>query len=526
MATNIAGTLNYDTKLDTSGFEKDSATMSVAIGNILADLSKMAVDGLKQLTQAGINYNAQMETYQTSFKVMLGDADKANKFLAELRDKASKTPFELSDLAEASKTMLAFGVDSKKTQKYLSQLGDVSQGNSQKLQSLALVLGQVSAQGKLTGQDFLQLVNAGFPIQQMATDAGMSMSEFKDAISEGKITIDDLTTTLDNATSEGGLFYGSMTEQSKTFNGQMSTLKDNFNTFLGSAFKPLFDFAKNNALPIINDLLTGGENIKKWLKDNETLITIIIGVLGTLITAILAYNIAMNATAIITAIVTASTTAFGAVMAFITSPITLVILAIGALITIGILLYKNWDTIKEYAWNIFNWIANFFKNIANSIGGYFSGMFDVGKNIVNGIWNGISGSLQWIKDKITGWVGNVLNFFKRLLGIASPSKVMANEVGKFIPQGLAVGITANTDSALNSIDTMNDEIMNKMKQAVNIETGKSSFSGISGSVSQILSSNATFDGNFVVEAKVDEGVLFEANERITSVKNLQTQFGK
>lgn len=165
---NIAGTLNYDTKVDTDGIEQGVDKVSktaksggdivkIAVGNMIADLARVAVDGLKQITTAGINYNAQMETYQTSFKVMLGDAQKANDFLAQLKEKASKTPFELTDLAKASQTLLAFGVSSDDTQKYLDQLGDVSQGNAEKLDSLSLAFGQVQSAGKLTGNDLLQI---------------------------------------------------------------------------------------------------------------------------------------------------------------------------------------------------------------------------------------------------------------------------------------------------------------------------------------------------------------------------------
>ena len=87
---NTAGTLNYDTKVDTDGIEQGVDKVSktaksggdivkIAVGNMIADLARVAVDGLKQITSAGINYNAQMETYQTSFKVMLGSAEKSER---------------------------------------------------------------------------------------------------------------------------------------------------------------------------------------------------------------------------------------------------------------------------------------------------------------------------------------------------------------------------------------------------------------------------------------------------------------
>lgn len=72
-------------------------------------------------------------------------------------------------------------------------------------------------------------------------------------------------------------------------------------------------------------------------------------------------------------------------------------------------------------------------------------MLSAGLDLVRGLWQGISNSLTWIKDMIKGWVGNVIQFIKSLFGISSPSKVMAEQVGKWLPAGIAVGIEANTD---------------------------------------------------------------------------------
>lgn len=63
----------------------------------------------------------------------------------------------------------------------------------------------------------------------------------------------------------------------------------------------------------------------------------------------------------------------------------------------------------------------------------------IGRNMVEGIWNGISNAFTWIKDKIKGWVGNVLSFIKGLFGIHSPSTVMRDEVGAFLAKGIGVG---------------------------------------------------------------------------------------
>lgn len=84
----------------------------------------------------------------------------------------------------------------------------------------------------------------------------------------------------------------------------------------------------------------------------------------------------------------------------------------------------------------------------------------IGMNIVQGIWSGISGGLGWIKDMISGWVGNVLDFIKRVFKIGSPSKLMADEIGRWIPAGIAVGIEDNTGVLDSAMADLSDDMTN------------------------------------------------------------------
>ena len=90
-------------------------------------------------------------------------------------------------------------------------------------------------------------------------------------------------------------------------------------------------------------------------------------------------------------------------------------------------------------------ITDTFKNIGTTFAGF-------GKNMVEGIWNGISGATQWIKDKISGWVGNVTDFLKGLFGISSPSKLMRDEIGVYLAQGIGVGFAEEMDGVNKQIE--------------------------------------------------------------------------
>ena len=107
-------------------------------------------------------------------------------------------------------------------------------------------------------------------------------------------------------------------------------------------------------------------------------------------------------------------------------------------------------------------------SIVSGIKGAISSVVSIGKNIVQGIWNGISSSLSWIKNMISGWVGNVLSFIKKLFKIGSPSKVMADEVGVFLAQGIGVGFEKEMDSVNRMMeDAMPDPLNMTSTYSVN-----------------------------------------------------------
>lgn len=115
-------------------------------------------------------------------------------------------------------------------------------------------------------------------------------------------------------------------------------------------------------------------------------------------------------------------------------------------------------------------IPQIINSLVSGFGNYVKNMDDVGLNLVKGIWNGISNSLQWIKDKIKGWVGNVTNFIKKLFGINSPSKLMQDEVGVYLAEGIGVGFE-------DGMKDVNESIQNSIPTEFDVGV-KTSISGI------------------------------------------------
>lgn len=199
--------------------------------------------GFTMLAKTGVEAAMTIEGLTTDFEVMSGSAEKAKNLLAQISEFAAKTPFDKLGLSGAAKTLMAFGIESEKVLPTLKMLGDVSLGDQNKLNGLALVFGQIQSTGKLMGQDLLQLINQGFnPLTEISRKTGISVSDLKDAMSQGAISADMVTAAFKSATSEGGLFFNGLAKRSETLSGKISTLKDNFVTALqnmAEAFLPL-----------------------------------------------------------------------------------------------------------------------------------------------------------------------------------------------------------------------------------------------------------------------------------------------
>lgn len=294
------GIVKILTELDNTGFTKGLGELktSTASGAEQMKGTLMAVGVTitaiaTAIGTAGFKFNSQMENYQAGFSALLGSAEKSTKMVKELQEMAAKTPFELTDLAEASQTLLAFGMTAEDIIPTLKNIGDVSLGNKERFKALSLAFAQVQAAGKLTGQDLLQMVNAGFnPLQEISKKTGKSLSELKDEMSDGAISAQDVADAFKSATAEGGRFNGAMEKQSKTLTGQFSTLKDNFSQLSGQIMKPLYDMIANNLLPVASDFiskLSFGIKTDDW-KELNSILTILSTTITIATTSFLAFK--------------------------------------------------------------------------------------------------------------------------------------------------------------------------------------------------------------------------------------------
>ena len=107
---------------------------------------------------------------------------------------------------------------------------------------------------------------------------------------------------------------------------------------------------------------------------------------------------------------------------------------------------------KEAARKLLDSIVNKVKEIPGKLK-------SIGTDIVKGLWNGINGSVSWLTSKIKGFCSSALGAIKKFFGIKSPSTLMRDEVGRYISEGIGVGISDNADKPIGALETLGDDIV-------------------------------------------------------------------
>lgn len=412
-------------KSDLSSLEKSTSGISSKLSKGLSSIGNVATKAGTALTvglttplialgTAGVKYNAQMEDFEANLTTLLGNADKAKDMLNDLKEMANTTPFETSDLLEATQMMLGFGLAADKTQGYLQTLGDISMGNSEKLMSLTRAFSQIGAAGKATMEDINQMIDAGFnPLQIMSEATGKSMADLRDEVSAGKISFEDIAEAMQIATSEGGRYYNAMEKASQTMNGKLSTAMDALKTALGELTQSL--------LPIVTKVV---EKITEWANafanldkgTQETILKIagLLVVAGPILSIVGKISSGISTLIPLVSKIGKAFTSGGSAVKLLssafkllTNPVTIVIAIIGAVIGVIIYLWNTNEDFRNAIINAWNSICNFFK----SIPGFFQGIWESIKNFFINGWNSI---VSFFTETIPQWIQNIITWFQQL----------------------------------------------------------------------------------------------------------------
>ena len=210
--------------------------MSVSLTKVLGVIG--GVTALKNFATELVNVRGQFQQLEIAFSTMLKSKEKADKLMSELVDIAAKTPFDLQGVASSAKQMIAYGSSAENVGDELVMLGNVAAGVGSQLSEIAYLYGTLRTQGRAYAVDIRQFAGRGIPIyEELAKVLGVTKDEVSGLVKEGKVGFKEVEQAFKNMTSESGIYYNLMQEQSKSLTGQLSNLGDAWDTMLNEIGK-------------------------------------------------------------------------------------------------------------------------------------------------------------------------------------------------------------------------------------------------------------------------------------------------
>lgn len=437
------------------GFTVIKGTMA----NLASQAISKVVDGFKELVGGAADYQKSMEYYTTSFTVMTGSADKASETVQKLAEIGATTPFDMPQLADATSLLMDFGFSADDAVDSMMMLGDISQGNADKLNSIARAYGKMSSAQKVSLEDINMMIDAGFnPLQEISEKTGESMQSLYDRISKGKMSVDEITESMKRSTSEGGKYFQSMDAQSQTLDGRLSTLSDTINSKLGEALQPILQKAADEWIPnvtnaidnmdvdsvvsVIEDLVDGVGDLFGFIMDNgSTIISLVAGIGAAMVT----WNVASMINGVITAVKGYQAANEGAAVAqallngvLNANPIMLVVTLLAGLIATIITLWNTNEGFRNAVINVWNAFKDTVGNAITSVGGFIDNLI---------AWfQALPGRIGAFLSAV---IGNVQNWASNMVSRASEAgSNFVNGVVSFI-SGLPSAVWNWLSSALN-----------------------------------------------------------------------------
>lgn len=219
------------------------------------------IGGLMAIKQFGldvIDATGRMQQLQVALSTILQDKSKADHLIGEIVQFAAKTPFNLDDVANGAKQLLAYGSTADKVVGELSMLGDVASGLQIPIGQLIYLYGTLRTQGRAMTVDIRQFAGRGIPIyEELAKVLGVSKDQVGELVKEGKVGFKEVEQAFKNMTSEGGKFANLMENSAGTWPQRLSNIQDTLfqkmNDF-GNKYKDVFEFGIGTTEDLVESL--------------------------------------------------------------------------------------------------------------------------------------------------------------------------------------------------------------------------------------------------------------------------------
>ncbi len=242
--------------------------ISSLFGRLNGDARQLAMSlvgglGFEQLAEHIFNVRSQFQQLEISFTTMLGSADKSKQLMDELIQTAARTPFNLTDVTEGAKQLLAYGIQANEVNDTLVHLGDIASGLNIPLGQLVYLYGTTVSQGKMFTMDLRQFMGRGIPMaEELGKIMGKTTQEVQQAVTDGKVGADLVKEAIVKMSSEGSKFGGLMNRQAETLQGRWSNIEDTIDqaiNSIGQKTQGIF----GTGLDLISSLIENWETLVK-----------------------------------------------------------------------------------------------------------------------------------------------------------------------------------------------------------------------------------------------------------------------
>ena len=380
-------------------------------------------------------------------------------------------------------------------------LGDISQGSADKMSRIAMAYGQMSSAGKVQLEDVKQMIEAGFnPLQEISESTGESMSSLYDRISKGTISVDEITASMERATSEGGKYYQSMEKQSQTFDGMISTLKDNAQQLLGDVVQPISDSMVSTLLPAAIDSINQMANAFQT-QGVDGLIQAGSQVLLNLLTGIAQAlpNMITTAVQVIQAFITSLNTnlpqmlsAGGQILITLAQGIISLLPSLGQLALNIILNLAN--AISANAPQMIPKAAEVLLNFAQGIISNLPKIVDAGINILISLAMGVANALPQLIEKVP----KLINEFCAKIDSLLP-KLLAAGIGVIVTLGM--GIIQSIPTIIANAGEIVKAILNVITHLNLFSTGANIIKGLGSGIKSLFGSIGSIIKSLITKIK-------------------------
>jgi tape measure domain-containing protein len=213
---------------------------TISIRAIAYTAAFKAIAASKEAVFGSLKAFGEFESSMVKLTVLTGSRSFAKQLYQDMRDLDKQSPLSTAAIQRSATTLLGYGVSAKSVMPALRSLSEISMGNEERFQGLSLAYAQVMANGRLMGQEVIQMVNAGFnPLVQISKDTGKSLMELRKQMEDGGLGANLFAKGVENATKKGGMFHDMNKLLSKTLEGRQASFQNNLNALSQSVGKEL-----------------------------------------------------------------------------------------------------------------------------------------------------------------------------------------------------------------------------------------------------------------------------------------------